>query len=76
MCAEHGAEMRRHVANCKHCRDNLKRGVMTTVIIVGVSMAVLDLVITLFGRPLIKPDPLAKSMYPGLDTDERYGRIV
>jgi len=49
---------------------------MTTVIIVGVSMAVLDLVITLFGRPLIKPDPLAKSMYPGLDTDERYGRIV
>jgi hypothetical protein len=25
MCAEHDAEMRQHVANCKHCRDKLKR---------------------------------------------------
>jgi hypothetical protein len=33
-------------------------------------VAVLDFVMTLFGRPLIKPGPLAKSMYPGLDTDE------
>jgi hypothetical protein len=25
MCAKHDAEMRRHVANCKHCQNNLKR---------------------------------------------------
>jgi hypothetical protein len=43
---------------------------VTVVMIVGVGVAVLDLVMTLFGRPLIKPGPLAKSMYPGLDTDK------
>jgi hypothetical protein len=43
---------------------------MKILLIVGVGVAVFDLVSTFFGRPLIKPGPIAKSMYPGLDKDE------
>ena len=39
---------------------------MEILLIFGVTMIALDLTFTLFGKPLFKPGPIAKSMCPKL----------
>lgn len=39
---------------------------MKTLIFIGMLVAVIDLVCTFYGKPLIRPGPIAKAMFPGL----------
>lgn len=42
------------------------------LLIVGLILVAVDLIMTLFGKPLFKPGPIAKSMFPGLNDDDGY----
>lgn len=41
-------------------------GELSALLRVGLLVAGIDLIATVCGRPLIKPGPIARSMYPGL----------
>jgi len=47
--------------------------ILHAVIIIGFVLVVVDLAMTFRGRPLFKPGPIAKSMYPELTDDDEHG---